>query len=69
MRRLRDVLFLVLFGLLLLPAAARAQATVTGVVRDNTGAVLPGVTVEASSAALIEKARVAVTDPTGQSKR
>jgi hypothetical protein len=66
MRRLRDVLPLAAFVLLLLPSSARAQATVTGVVRDNTGAVLPGVTVEASSAALIEKSRIAVTDPTGQ---
>ena len=34
---------------LLLPAAARAQASITGVVKDTSGAVLPGVTVEASS--------------------
>ena len=38
-------------------SAAFAQATLTGVVRDATGAVLPGVTVEASSPALIEKVR------------
>ena len=56
-----------LFGfLLVLPAGAFAQATLAGTVRDNTGAVLPGVTVEATSRVLIEKARTAVTDGTGQ---
>ena len=48
------------------PAAAWAQAALAGVVRDTSGAVLPGVTVEAASPALIEKARTAVTDGTGQ---
>jgi hypothetical protein len=43
-----------------------AQATLTGTVRDGSGAVLPGVTVEASSSALIEKVRTAVTDGSGQ---
>ena len=43
----------------------RAQ-TISGTVRDNSGAVIPGVTVEASSSALIEKSRSAVTDGTGQ---
>ncbi len=53
--------------LMLLPAsAAFAQATLAGVVKDPSGAVLPGVTVEASSSALIEKSRSAVTDGTGQ---
>ena len=52
--------------LLLLPAAAAAQATITGVVKDDSGAVLPGATVEASSPALIEKVRSVVTDATGQ---
>src|SRR5262245_10983314 len=51
---------------LLLPASAFAQATLTGTVRDASGGVLPGVTVEASSPALIEKARTAVTDDSGQ---
>jgi hypothetical protein len=45
---------------------AAAQATISGVVRDASGAVLPGVTVEASSPALIEKDRTTVTDGTGQ---
>jgi hypothetical protein len=49
-----------------LPAAAFAQGSVTGAVRDATGALLPGVTVEASSPALIEKVRSVVTDGTGQ---
>src|SRR5436305_406137 len=48
------------------PAAVYAQASITGVVRDTSGAVLPGVTVEASSPVLIEKSRSVVTDGTGQ---
>lgn len=48
------------------PSFALAQAAVTGTVRDSSGAVLPGVTVEAASAALIEKTRTVVTDGTGQ---
>jgi len=46
--------------------AAFAQATIAGVVKDASGAVLPGVTVEAASPALIEKVRNAVTDSTGR---
>ena len=52
--------------LVLVPARASAQAAVAGVVRDVSGAVLPGVTVEAASPALIEKVRSVVTDATGQ---
>ena len=52
----------------LVPAAASAQASIAGVVKDSSGAVLPGVTVEASSPALIEKTRAVVTDGTGQYK-
>jgi hypothetical protein len=48
------------------PGAAWAQATLAGVVKDASGAVLPGVTVEASSPALIEKVRNAVTDGAGR---
>ncbi|MFN8060417.1 MAG: carboxypeptidase regulatory-like domain-containing protein [Vicinamibacterales bacterium] len=48
------------------PGAAVAQSTVAGTVRDATGAVLPGVTVEAASPVLIEKVRSAVTDGQGQ---
>jgi hypothetical protein len=53
-------------GVLLLPSIVFAQATIAGVVRDASAAVLPGVTVEASSSALIEKARSVVSDGTGQ---
>jgi hypothetical protein len=57
-------------GVLLLPSAARAQTvtsgSIAGVVKDATGAVLPGVTVEAASPALIEKVRSAITDSQGQ---
>src|SRR5688572_29571217 len=52
--------------LALLPTSALAQAVIAGVVRDPSGGVLPGVTVEAASPALIEKLRVAVTDGSGQ---
>jgi hypothetical protein len=53
---------------LVLPALAHAQAgaSIAGTVTDPSGAVLPGVTVEASSPALIEKVRIAVTDAAGQ---
>jgi hypothetical protein len=47
-------------------SVAQAQGTLAGVVRDATGAVLPGVTVEAASPALIEKVRTTVTDNSGQ---
>jgi hypothetical protein len=51
------------------PALAQGQTgTIAGVVRDSSGAVLPGVTVEASSPALIEKTRSAVTDGQGAYK-
>src|SRR5215831_670996 len=52
-------------ALLLVPATARAQSTLTGVVKDASGAVIPGVTVEAASPVLIEKTRSVVTDETG----
>ena len=57
---------LVILVLLLLPSAAYAQAAITGVVKDASGGVLPGATVEAASPALIEKVRSVVTDTTGQ---
>ena len=53
-------------GAVLLPTTAFAQASIAGVVRDTSGAVLPGVTVEASSSVLIEKVRTAVTDGSGR---
>src|SRR5262245_62349760 len=55
----------VLAFLLLAPVAAHAQASITGVVKDASGAVLPGVTVEVASPALIEKVRTGVTDGQG----
>ena len=45
--------------------AARAQSAIAGSVRDSTGAVMPGVTVEVSSPALIERTRTAITDGQG----
>src|SRR5262249_44962501 len=59
-------LFVGLVAVVLLPAAAYAQASIAGVVRDTSGAVLPGVTVEASSPVLIEKVRTATSDGSGQ---
>src|SRR5688572_32978606 len=56
---------LVLASLVLMPAAARAQSVFTGTVKDTSGAVMPGVTVEAASPALIEGVRSAVTDENG----
>ena len=57
-------------GVLLLPNIASAQQAsasgIAGVVKDTSGAVLPGVTVEASSPALIEKTRSVVTDSEGR---
>ena len=49
-----------------LPLTASAQSAITGLVRDTSGGVLPGVAVEASSAALIEKARTVYTDAQGR---
>jgi hypothetical protein len=62
----RSLKFLAVFLSLLLPSAAYGQAAITGVVRDTSGGVLPGVTVEATSPVLIEKVRTVVTDGTGQ---
>ena len=58
----------VVLGISMLPAAARAQSTIAGVVKDTSGAVLPGVTVEASSDVLIERTRAVITDAAGQYK-
>jgi hypothetical protein len=68
MKSVLRALFLLGFflGFLVVPSVADAQTTLAGVVRDASGAVLPGVTVEASSPALIEKLRSAVTDGSGQ---
>src|SRR4026208_1412202 len=50
-----------------MPSLASAQS-LAGAVRDTSGAVLPGVTIEASSPALITKVRTGVTDETGQDR-
>src|SRR5262245_9754275 len=52
--------------LALLPAVAAAQSTIAGVVKDTSGAVLPGVTIEAASPVLIEKTRTVTTDGDGR---
>jgi hypothetical protein len=62
---MRNWIALAALVLLLAPATARAQSTFTGVVKDTSGAVLPGVTVEAASDALIEKTREIITDANG----
>jgi len=68
MRRHLRIGFLLsmLVSSLLLPAAASAQSAFSGIVRDTTGAVMPGVTIEAASEVLIEKVRTAVSDDQGR---
>lgn len=51
-----------------LPDAVHAQSAIAGVVKDSSGGVLPGVTVEASSDVLIERVRTVTTDGQGQYK-
>ena len=63
-RSARSLAFLAL--LVVAPRLASAQSQITGTVNDASGAALPGVTVEASSAALIERTRAVVTDAAGQ---
>jgi hypothetical protein len=58
-------IFLTLAAIAALPGSARAQSTIAGVVKDTSGAVLPGVTVEATSDALIERTRSVTTDGQG----
>src|SRR5262245_28683856 len=63
----RPVGRLALLGALLLwPSLVAAQSTIAGAVRDTSGAVMPGVTVEAASPVLIEKTRSVVTDGQGR---
>src|SRR5882672_9261359 len=57
---------ILLVWLVVVPTSAYAQAVIAGTVKDPSGAVLPGVVVEAASPALIEKVRTAFTDGTGQ---
>src|SRR4051794_2827284 len=71
-RRVATLGLAAIASLVLCPTGAFAQnasaGTLAGVVRDTTGAVLPGVTVEAASPALIEKTRSVVTDGSGAYK-
>src|SRR5215472_6295609 len=70
MRRVVVCAILVWAGLLLLPRLSFAQgigaASIVGVAKDSSGAVLPGVTVEAASPVLLEKSRATVTDDQGR---
>ena len=59
-------LVLVGAGYLATPGVVQAQSAIAGVVRDATGAVLPGVTIEARSPAIIEGVRTTVSDENGQ---
>ena len=66
-RILKTWIVLVVCGAFVPVAAyAQAQASITGVVKDTSGAVVPGATVEASSPALIEKSRTVTSDGAGQ---
>ena len=64
MRQLPRSLLILAF-VVLLPSLAHAQTSLAGIVRDASNAVLPGVTVEVASPALIEKTRTIVTDGSG----
>ncbi len=64
--RIRQIVLVVACLALATAASAQQLGSVAGVVKDASGAVLPGVTVEVASPALIEKVRTAVTDGSGQ---
>jgi hypothetical protein len=66
LRFINAILVLVMLVVIPVMAHAQAAASIVGAVRDSSGAVLPGVTVEASSPVLIEKARSAVTNESGR---
>ena len=65
-RKLRTAVLVGCLVLLAFPPAASAQSAIAGLVTDSSGAVLPGVTVEAASRALIEKVRMVLTDDQGR---
>src|SRR5881409_1480892 len=62
------MLLATIYVLMPAPAAAQGASGIAGVVKDTSDSVLPGVTVEASSPALIEKVRSVVTNEQGQYK-
>ena len=64
-RAARRLVLLTIALAVMVPSLAAAQS-IAGVVRDASGAVLPGATIEAASPALIEKVRTAISDGTGQ---
>jgi len=66
LRKLGAIVLFLLAGVFWLPDSAAAQSQINGVIRDESGGVLPGVTVEASSPVLIEKVRSAVSDDQGR---
>jgi len=70
MKRWKCALFalLALVCVILLPSSARAQSAIGGTVKDASGAVMPGVAVEAASPVLIEKSKTVVTDAEGNYK-
>jgi hypothetical protein len=63
---IRSTVAAAVMSAVILPSVAFAQASIAGTVRDSSGAVLPGATVEAASPVLIEKVRVASTDGNGR---
>ncbi|MDP3720611.1 MAG: carboxypeptidase regulatory-like domain-containing protein [Acidobacteriota bacterium] len=64
-RRMLARTFWACVGAMLLSTAAYAQSAITGIVKDTTGATMPGVTVEASSDVIIEKVKASVSDGNG----
>lgn len=68
MRWLSVATLVVLVSLVTAVSPASAQSAIAAVVKDASGGVLPGVTVEAASPALIEGSRTAATDGSGQYK-
>jgi hypothetical protein len=65
-RKMLPSILTALIWIAVAPASALAQSAIAGIVKDSSGAVLPGVTVEASSDVLIEKTRSVVTNGQGQ---
>src|SRR6476660_6748321 len=65
-QRIKSAVLIGFAILVLLPSTASAQSAFSGIVRDTSGAVLPGVSVEAASPVLIEKTRTVVTDEQGR---